>query len=116
MIQIAKLFLYLLRELIFDSKDEYDFKSKKFNARKFIVLILLSLSFVLNTWLFYRFSLLAKQYWACQEQVTQNTTQQEPVVPSTILYKYEFGIPYLTEKERNYTSRESVESSTIKKP
>ena len=55
MVQMAKLIFYLLRELIFDNKEEYNYKSVKFNTRKFIVLILVCLSLTCNVWLGYRF-------------------------------------------------------------
>ena len=51
-----KIFYYVLRELIFDNKDEYDFNSVKFNTRKFIITILMLLSIAMNAWMIYRFS------------------------------------------------------------
>lgn len=55
MLHFAKLVFYLFRELIFDNKEEYDFKSARFNTRKFLILILITLSFVVNVWVIYRF-------------------------------------------------------------
>lgn len=71
MVYVIKLAFYLLRELIFDNKDEYDFKSAKFNARKFIVLILVTLSFVINGWLLYRFVHIANDLLECREMARQ---------------------------------------------
>lgn len=67
MAHIAKMLFYLLRELIFDNKDEYDYKNIKFNTRKFLILILISLSFFGNAWLFYRFMLLASEHIKLKE-------------------------------------------------
>ncbi len=54
-----KVLYYVLRELVFDNKEEYDFNSPKFNARKFIVTMMMLFSFSLNTWLLYRFTVVA---------------------------------------------------------
>lgn len=40
--------VYMCREFIFDSKDEYDFKSSKFNVRKFLVFIAFTASVIVN--------------------------------------------------------------------
>lgn len=71
MLNIIKLVFYLLRELIFDNKEEYDFKSSKFNARKYIVLILVTLSFILNGWLLYRFVAIANDMIRCRALVDE---------------------------------------------
>lgn len=72
MINIIKLLFYLLRELIFDNKEEYDFRSSKFNTRKFIVLILVTMSFVINGWLLYRFISVANEYLRCKTMIEEN--------------------------------------------
>ena len=54
-----KIFYYMLRELVFDNKEEYDFNSAKFNSRKFIVTVMMMISFTLNAWLLYRFTVIA---------------------------------------------------------
>lgn len=69
MTQIAKLLFYLFRELIFDNKDEFDIKSKKFNTRKFIVLILVTMSFVINLWLVHRFFIAASDISAIRKEL-----------------------------------------------
>lgn len=69
MTQIAKLLFYLFRELIFDNKDEFDIKSKKFNTRKFIVLILVTMSFVINLWLIHRFFVVASDLSAIRKEL-----------------------------------------------
>jgi hypothetical protein len=54
MFKIFTIFTYFIRELIFDSKDEYDFKSSKFNTRKFTVFILVVGSITANVYIVYR--------------------------------------------------------------
>lgn len=54
-----KVLYYMVRELVFDNKEEYDFSSAKFNARKFIVTVMMLFSISLNTWLLYRFTVIA---------------------------------------------------------
>lgn len=54
-----KILYYMLRELVFDNKEEYDYSSTKFNTRKFIVTVMMLLSFSLNAWLLYRFTVVA---------------------------------------------------------
>ena len=54
-----KVLYYVLRELVFDNKEEYDFSSTKFNARKFIVTVMMLFSISLNAWLLYRFTVIA---------------------------------------------------------
>ena len=44
MVKIFSLLLYFFKEIVFDNKEEYNFKSSKFNTRKFIVLIVVMLS------------------------------------------------------------------------
>lgn len=81
MFQFAKLIFYLLRELIFDNKEEYDYKSAKFNARKFIILIIIMLSIFMNIWMLYRFVLVSgdiRQYRTDLEACQKTCTLQPP--------------------------------------
>lgn len=55
MVHLLKLFWWLVKELMFDSKEEYSFKSKKFNAKRWMAAILLILSMFLNAVLTVRF-------------------------------------------------------------
>lgn len=75
MMKALKIFYYVLRELVFDNKEEYDFNSAKFNARKFIITIMMMLSFLLNGWMLYRFSDLALQHVALANACTR--TEEE---------------------------------------
>jgi len=54
MIKILSMLVYFLKELIFDTAEESDFISHKFNARKFIVFLLITLSFIMNIFFMYR--------------------------------------------------------------
>jgi len=69
MTYLAKLFFYLLRDLIFENKDEYNHKSERFNTKRVILFILVALSFCLNGWLFYRFVSVSSQYIRYQSQI-----------------------------------------------
>ena len=51
MIKILSMLVYFLKELIFDTAEESDFISYKFNTRKFIVFLLITLSFIMNIFL-----------------------------------------------------------------
>lgn len=68
MFKVFKLFFVVLREIIFDNKEEYNFKSAKFNGRKFIVLLLLSGSIFSNLWLIQRFVHVANRYIEVQAE------------------------------------------------
>jgi len=48
MFRIITMLVYFFRELIFESKEEYDFKSRKFNSKKVLLFILVLLSFTAN--------------------------------------------------------------------
>lgn len=65
---VLKLIYLLLRGLVYDNKDEFDFKSTKFNSRKFIILIVLFLSMMLNIALFFRFWAVSGEYIHYREE------------------------------------------------
>ena len=48
MFKLLSILTYFIRELVFDSKDEYDFSSPKFNSRKFIVFLAIIFSMLIN--------------------------------------------------------------------
>lgn len=60
MFKIFSIFTYFIRELVFDSKDEYDFKSSKFNTRKFTVFVFIILSMSANVFISYKVIKIAK--------------------------------------------------------
>ncbi len=43
LIKILQLFTYFIKEILFDKKEEYDFRHPGFNPRKFIILLILLL-------------------------------------------------------------------------
>lgn len=45
MFRFLSILVYFIKELIFDNKEEYNIKSSSFNARKFIVFMMVILSF-----------------------------------------------------------------------
>lgn len=55
MLHLFKLFWFVVKELLFDSKEEYDFRNKNFNSKRFTAAVMLMLSFVMNVWLLQRF-------------------------------------------------------------
>lgn len=66
---ILKIIMYVLRELVFDSKDEYDFSSAKFNFRKFTVAIMLGLSLFANYWMVKEYLIVVKVRDKCEARV-----------------------------------------------
>ena len=71
MFKLATIVFYFIRELLFDSKKEYDFKSAQFDSRKMIFLVLLYLSIVLNWILVVRTVELAHEAIANSEKINQ---------------------------------------------
>lgn len=47
-LKAVKVLFYVLRELVFDNKEEYDYRCTKFNTRKFIVTSVMMLSIIMN--------------------------------------------------------------------
>lgn len=71
MLKILTIFIYFIKELIFDSKDEYDFKSSKFNTRKFIVFIFIVTSVIANVFISYKVIKIAKHNVELMVNVTE---------------------------------------------
>ena len=76
-----RILYYMLRELVFDNKEEYDFSSAKFNARKFIVTVMMLFSISLNAWLLYRFTVVAMNNMALVREC--QSTEMKAKKPST---------------------------------
>lgn len=76
-----KVLYYVLRELVFDNKEEYDFSSTKFNTRKFIVTMMMLFSFSLNAWLLYRFTVVAMNNMALLKECQSSEAKAKK--PST---------------------------------
>lgn len=79
LLKALKIFYYVMRELVFDNKEEYDFSSTKFNTRKFIITIMMMMSMIMNGWLLYRFSDLALQHVALISScVREDESEKKP--------------------------------------
>lgn len=50
MFKLLSILVFFLRELIFDSKEEYNFKSAHFNPRKFSILVLIFVLLMVNAY------------------------------------------------------------------
>lgn len=85
MLKLLSVLSYFLRELIFDSKDEYDLSSSKFNMRKVAVFLVLALSITLNLFLGNRTVALASANVDLRKQIElkQKASEKNPKpVPS----------------------------------
>ncbi len=72
MLQLLKMFWFVIRELAFDSKEEYNFKSNKFNSKKVTLAIMLMLSLFLNIWTLVRFYDVSTNYIEAKKEHTEN--------------------------------------------
>lgn len=75
MLKLLSIFSYFFKELIFESKEEYDFKSSKFNMRKFLVFSIILMSIFLNIFLMnrvYRLALANTEYKKTLRTLTEN--------------------------------------------
>lgn len=77
MLHLFKLFWFVVKELLFDSKEEYDFRSKKFNSKKMTAAIILMLSFVMNIWLLQRFYSTSTNYMVLKKEHVECVAKQE---------------------------------------
>lgn len=66
--RILLMLIHFAQEMIFDSKDEYNIKSPKFNLKKVMVTVILLFSLFTNLFLTYSFVKVAGKYLALQEQ------------------------------------------------
>lgn len=84
LLKALKIFYYVMRELVFDNKEEYDFSSTKFNTRKFIITIMMMMSMIMNGWLLYRFSDLALKHVALISSCVREdeSEKKSPLDPS----------------------------------
>jgi len=77
MLHLLKMFWFVVKELLFDSKEEYDFRSKKFNSNKVSVAVALMLSFFLNLWLLERFYETSTSYLEVRKEQKVKETEIE---------------------------------------
>jgi len=71
-LQIFKLFVLLLKDLIFDHPDEHNFRSSKFNARKFAVFALVVSLIVFDVAVLSKAVEMAKETTELKAQLLQN--------------------------------------------
>lgn len=71
MFKIVSMLFPFLKELVFDSKEEYDFSSSKFNSRKFLVFVLLITLISSNVFLVTRLYKLASTNVELKEKVME---------------------------------------------
>ena len=75
MFKIATFVFYFVRELVFDSRKEYDFRSAEFDPRKIIFFVMLSASLGLNWVLGVRSVELAHEAMANSEKIRELEVQ-----------------------------------------
>ncbi len=81
MVKIFSLLLYFFKEIVFDNKEEYNFKSSKFNTRKFIVLIIVIMSVLVAVTMTSRTYALAKTNLELKENY-KSCTKNKGSAPS----------------------------------
>lgn len=74
MLYIVKAFFFIMRELLFDSKEEYDMKSTLFNTRKFVFLIIVTVSIFMNFLFTFRIFDLNHRYRRCVQDMVISAT------------------------------------------
>lgn len=76
---MLKMLLNFFLEIFFDHKDEYNFKSEKFNIVKVLTLFVLIVSMILNFFLMSSYFELATKYFSALEKIEllENPTKPE---------------------------------------
>lgn len=77
MLKIITAILVFIRELVFESKDEYDFKSRKFNPIKSIAYLIIVFSLVLNYFLINRVYTMAGTSLAMKKKIEEHALEDE---------------------------------------
>lgn len=83
MFRILSMLVYFFRELIFDSKEEYDFKSRKFNSKKVLAFVLMLLSFSANAFFMNRIYHLAIDNATLRKEVKELRGEDVKKPPSS---------------------------------
>ena len=84
MLKVIKIIYHLLCEIFFDSKEQYDFSSEKFNGLRFGGVIVFLASLVLNGYLFEQYWKLSDVRVQCERQLDSlilNQNESKPVPP-----------------------------------
>lgn len=82
MLKLLSIITYFFRELVFDYKEEYDFKSSKFNARKVGVFLILLFSISLNWFLVVRLYHLSRANIELRKVEPAEDVKNNSIVPS----------------------------------
>ena len=82
MLKLLSIITYFFRELVFDYKEEYDFKSSKFNARKVATFLILIASISLNGFLVVRIYHLSKANIELRKGIPADAVKNNSVAPS----------------------------------
>lgn len=69
MFYLLKTIMLVLKEAVFDNKDEYNFKSPKFNSRKVMIFLVLLMSIFINAFMVDRFYKTATLLIKAQEEL-----------------------------------------------
>jgi hypothetical protein len=77
MFKIITSLLVFFREIIFESKEEYDFKSRKFNPIKTMAYIIIVTSLVLNVFLVTRVYYMAVASIATKKKIEEHALEDE---------------------------------------
>lgn len=78
MLRLLSILSYFLKELIFDSKDEYDLMSSKFNMRKVAVFVVSIACVSLNVFLVHRTMTLASEIVELKKNAQVDSAEVKP--------------------------------------
>lgn len=105
MLKLVSLILYFIRELVFDSKKEYQFTSPDFDSRKMTFFALLTLSATLNFFLAERCYNLAENMIIAKQEITrlqaENLKIMSLIYPTDNMEKNQIGTPSDRRKDEN---------------
>lgn len=68
---IYKLIAMLIKGIVYEEVERDGLMVMRFNAYRFIVVVVLFLSFLLNAWMISRYTLVSNSYYDYKEQVTK---------------------------------------------
>jgi hypothetical protein len=103
MLKLIKIFYQLLCEIFFDSKEQYDFRSEKFNGLRFGGVIVFLASILLNAYLF-------EQYWKLSDVRVQCERQLDHLLLNK---NEEADTPSKTQSEQKKEDEEDSKLSSL---
>lgn len=83
MFNTLKLILLLFSELFFDSEEEYNLKSRKFNARKVAIFFFVMMSLAGNVWMVFHYLNLAERYVELRKTYEEKAASAPAAAPPT---------------------------------